>query len=103
MGQERVQAGLNAKLSRPWTGSYIVSRVISSTNVEIRDPSTVRRIPPIHVNDIKPCPHDVRLESAQEAGRRGQPADVEIVEVVPEVGNKITIAPVAHSTIILLG
>ena len=45
----RVQAGLNAKLSRPWTGPYIVSRVISSTNVEIRDPSTARRIPPIHV------------------------------------------------------
>ena len=91
MRNHRVEPGLNAKLSRPWIGPYLVSRVISEANVEVRDPSSARRIPPIHVNNLKPCHQDVRLDRTESNVAPVAPNRVDRVDFIPDVGNEVEI------------
>ena len=57
-----VPQGSSAKLTRPWIGPFRVTRVLSDLNVEIRRLGGNRRRQVVHVNRVKPCPRDIRLE-----------------------------------------
>ena len=88
-------AGLSAKLTRPWRGPFLVTRMLGDVNVEVRDPATPSRPTVVHVNRVKPCPTDVRLEEASPRVQGGAPPLLEVEEhFVPEVGQEV----VVHTT-----
>ena len=83
------QAGVAAKFSRPWRGPFIVVEKLGKVNVRIRDPGSGRSSKVVHVNRIKPCPADVRLDLP---GIGGQPPLEPVPpEALPEVGNEVVI------------
>ena len=62
--------GKSAKLARPWEGPYVVTLVPGRLNVKIRNPASPGRALVVHVNDVKPCRKDVRLNSEDKQTRK---------------------------------
>ena len=97
-----VPPGSSPKLIRPWEGPYLVSRVLSRTNVEITNPARPGRTTVVHVNRIKPCPIDIRLDPNDHA--RTRPERTPVTEhnssgTVPDIGAEVELTPMGGPTL----
>ena len=79
--------GAGNKFKRPWKGPYMVLAKVGEVNLRITDPSRRGRQWVVHVNRVKPCGNDVRLEEQP-------PGEVEEISphLVPSVGREVEVA-----------